>query len=415
MRVLFVNQYYPPDVSATAYLLGELSEDLARHHQAWVVAGRPSYNPEAGTYQPSGVRLERTWSTRFGRAGMAGRFANYGTYVLSSLARTMRVPRPHVVVAMTDPPVIGLIGLLAARRYRCPFVYICEDIFPDVGVALKRVDNPIAVWLWRWLNRLLRKGASRVVAIGRDMQEKLIAEGVPGEKIAFVPNWASPLSPDERRRAGTRRAMGWDGDFIVMHGGNVGLAQNLEVFIDAAELLRDRPDIRFVIVGDGAAREGLQREAERRDLRNVELIPYRPKDEAQALLAAADLHTITLAPGLWGCVVPSKVYGILALGLPFVAAVERKSEVDRIIEETGAGVRVDPGDAAGVAQVVREFADGSRDPKLAGSRGHVEFETKYARQIVTDSYRRLLEAVVGSTRMAPDGAADLGDTGLAMR
>src|SRR6266498_3743280 len=143
MRVLFVNQYYPPDVSATAYLLGELAEDLAAHHEVWVIAGRPSYNPEAGTYQPKAVHVQRTWSTRFTRAGMAGRLANYGTFVLSSLVRALRVPRPHVVVAMTDPPVIGLIGLMAARRHRCPFVYICEDIFPDVGVALERVDNPV--------------------------------------------------------------------------------------------------------------------------------------------------------------------------------------------------------------------------------------------------------------------------------
>jgi colanic acid biosynthesis glycosyl transferase WcaI len=412
MRVLFVNQYYPPDVSATAYLLGELAEDLAAHHEIWVIAGRPSYNPEAGSYQPQSVHLERTWSTRFKRAGMAARLVNYATFVLSSLTRALRVPRPQVVVAMTDPPVIGLIGLLAAWRHRCPFVYICEDIFPDVGVALKRADNPLVVWLWRKLNRLLRRRATRIVAIGRDMQEKLITEGVPEDKIVYLPNWAGEQPNDKALRASVRETMAWDGKFVVMHGGNVGLAQNLEVLIKAAEILRDRSEVRFVVVGDGAARAGLQSEARHLGLENVEFIPYRPKHEAQALLGAADLHTITLAGGLWGCVVPSKVYGILALGRPFVAAVDTGSEIDRIIEETGAGVRVEPGDATSLAQAIREFADGSRDAQSAGRRGRAEFEAKFARHIVTDRYRELLEALAESTTMAPDAQANQGDRGI---
>jgi glycosyltransferase involved in cell wall biosynthesis len=403
MRILFLNQYFPPDVSATAYLLGELSEDLARHHEIWVVAGRPSYDPQVGTFRPQGVHLERSWSTRFNRDGMGGRLANYGSFVFTSLVRAMRAPRPDVVVAMTDPPVIGLIGLLVSRRFGCPFVYVCQDIFPDVGVALKRADNPIAVWLWRRLNGQLRRGASRIVAIGRDMRDKLVAERVPSQKVVFIPNWASDEQVDERVRAETRRSMNWEGKFVVMHGGNVGLAQNLDVVIDAADLLQARPIIQFVILGDGAARQRLQREAELRALPNVSFIPYRPKKEAQALLAAADLHTVTLAAGLWGCVVPSKVYGVMALGVPFVAALEKESEVDRIIEETGAGVRVDPTDAHGLAQAVREFADGTRDAKLAGARGRAEFEAKYQRQNVTERYRQLLEAV-SKTQPTPRGA-----------
>ena len=395
MQVLLVNQYYPPDVSATAYLLGELSEDLARRHDVCVVAGRPSYNPESGAYHPSGVRIERTWSTRFRRAGMAARLANYSTFFLSSLVRAMRVSRPQVVVAMTDPPVIGLVGLLAARRYRCPFVYVCEDIFPDVGVALGRMDNPMAVWLWRKLNRLLRRRAARVVAIGRDMQEKLLAEGVPAAKMALIPNWANHQQADDRFRGRTRRSMGWERKFVVMHAGNVGLAQNLEVLVEAADLLRGEAKLQFVVLGDGAVRKGLERDAERRQLRNVLFIPYRPKERAQELIATADLHTITLAPGLWGCAVPSKVYGIMALGLPFVAAVDLRSEVARIVEETGAGLRVDPGDATALAEAIRQFADGTRDARLAGTRGRTEFELKYERGIATEKYRRLLEAIAG--------------------
>jgi len=395
MRVLFVNQYYPPDASATAHLLGELSEDLARHHEVWVVAGRPSYNPEGGSLEPQGVRVVRCWSTRFARTRMAGRLANYLTFLISSLIRSMRVPHPDVVVAMTDPPVIGLVGLLAARRHRVPFVYVCQDIFPDVAVALGRADNPLAVRLWRALNGSLRRGAASLVAIGRDMAEKLIAEGVPPERIALAPNWASDSRPDPSVVSRARRGAGWEGRFVVMHGGNVGLAQNLDALVEAAELLRDSPDILIVVMGDGAARKDLQAQASRLGLSNIEFLPQRPKAEAQALLAAADLHVISLAPGLWGCVVPSKLYGILALARPFVAAVEPQSEIDRVIQETEAGVRTDPGDSKALASAIAEFASGERDGPEVGARGRKEFELTYERSIATDRYLRLIESVVG--------------------
>ncbi|MEX2459394.1 MAG: glycosyltransferase family 4 protein [Actinomycetota bacterium] len=411
MRILFVNQYFPPDVSATAYLLGELSEDLARDHSVRVVVGRPSYNPEAGLYRPRAVRVDRAWSTAFRRGGMPGRLLNYGSFVLTSLARAASGPKPDVVVAMTDPPVIGMIGLLAARRYRVPFVYVCEDIFPEVGIALGRVDNPIVVWLLRRLNRRLRRAATMIVAIGRDMQEKLERDGVPAGKIEFIPNWGSDYAVDQQESAGVRHSLGWGDRFVVIHGGNVGLAQNLEVVIDAAERLRSRPEILIAFVGDGAAKRHLERSAQRRRLSNITFLPYQPKTEAQLLLATADLHLVSLAPGLTGSVVPSKVYGILALGRPFVAAVEDGSEVARIIDESQAGLRVEPGDAVGMADAIARFADGTVDVKEAGRRARLEFDLKYRREIATERYRDVLESVASADPYGTRGPYGTSDDG----
>jgi colanic acid biosynthesis glycosyl transferase WcaI len=391
MRILFVNQYYPPDASATAYLLGELAEDLAHHHDVQVIAGRPSYNPNVSTFAPAGVRLTRTWSTTFSRAGLAGRFLNYGTFLLSASLGAVLAPRPDVVVALTDPPVIGLIGLMAARRHRVPFVYVCEDIFPDVGVALGRVDNPIAVRAWRRLNRVLRRGASQIVAIGRDMAEKLEAEGVPATKISMIPNWGNepPPKPDINR---VREAMGWQGKQVVMHAGNMGLAQNLGIMIEVAEIVRDEaPEIQLVLVGDGAAREHLMNEATRRMLTNMTFLEYRPKDEAQGLIAAANMHLISLAPGLKGSVVPSKLYGLLGAGMPFIAAVDEGSEVHLVIEDERCGIRVDPGDAYGLAKAIVTTTD--EDLCKMGRRARHAFEARYARSIAIGAYRRMLEQV----------------------
>jgi colanic acid biosynthesis glycosyl transferase WcaI len=393
MRVLLVNQYFPPDASATAYLLGELAEDLSQDHEVWVVAGRPSYSPEASVYRPVGVRVQRAWSTSFRRVGMARRISNYGTFLVSALVKIWRLPHPDVVVGLTDPPVIGLVALMAARRHRSPFVYVCWDIFPDVGIALGRLDNPVTVWFWRRLNRSLRGHARRVVAIGRDMLEKLQSEGVPPNKLTLIPNWANNQSVDSERVAALRESTGWQGKFVVMHAGNIGLAQNLGILLEAAARLRNEAGIVIAFLGDGAAKQNLQDEAERRGLKNVVFIPYQPKRQAQTLMAVADLHIVSLAPGLKGCAVPSKIYGIMAAGKPFIAAVEQGSESALIAEEHGCGIRVEPDDAHALAEAILR----ARDLPLEqmGSRGREAFERFYDRPIATEAYRKLLESVAG--------------------
>jgi colanic acid biosynthesis glycosyl transferase WcaI len=224
------------------------------------------------------------------------------------------------------------------------------------------------------------------------MNEKLRRDGVPHTKLEFISNWASI---DVRRRDGAaeaRRTMGWGDDFVVMHAGNVGLAQGLDALVDAAAMLPARPELRFVVLGDGAARESLERRAERSGVDKIDFVPYQPRERARDLMATADLHVISLRQGLAGAAVPSKVYEILALGRPFVAAVEPNSEIARIVEETGAGIRVDPGDAAALAASVLDFAEGSKDPSEAGRRGRAEFESKYTSELAIAKYRSLLEA-----------------------
>jgi glycosyltransferase involved in cell wall biosynthesis len=394
MRVLLINQYFPPDAAATAYLVGELAEDLAVEHSVEIVAGRPSYNPEASAFTPRGVRVRRAWSTTFARGGIAGRLANYATFVASSIVEGLRETPPDVVVGFTDPPVIGLVALIVARRFRRPFVYVCEDIFPDVGLALGRLDNPVVVGTLRRLNRRLRRDATRIVAIGRDMQEKLIREGASPSKVAMIPNWATPPPEREDDRADVRHEMGWDGAFVLMHAGNVGLAQNLDIAVDAAAALRDTP-LRFVVLGDGASRTRLQGRARAMDLTNVEFLAYRPKPEAQRLMEAADLHLISLVPGLKGAVVPSKMYGVMAAGRPFVAAVDEGSEPHLVVLDEDCGLWVPAGNADRLAASLRSAM--STDLDAMGRRGRSALDRRYSRPIATGSYRALLEEAAAFT------------------
>jgi glycosyltransferase involved in cell wall biosynthesis len=411
VRILVLNQYFHPDRSATSQLLTELCEDLSQHHDVFVVTGRPSYNAAEGSAS-SGlvskelygrVRVARVWSTAFNRGQMLGRLTNYGTYVASSVAGAFAVQRPDVVVALTDPPPIGLIGAFAARLRGVPFVLVTKDIFPDVAVQLGALTNRTAIGALQLMKSTLLGSADRVVSIGRDMRARLLEAGVPAPKIVTIHDWSDgsavrPLdSPSPLR---IRR--GWGDRFVVMHSGNVGLSQDLDTVIEAADRLRHHDDVLFAIVGEGASKARLQQAVADRGLDNVEFLPFQDKADLSESLGAADVHLVTLKRGLAGYIVPSKVYGILAAGKPFIAAVEQGSEPDLIVGEFGCGVRIEPGDPEALAETVLEM----RDADLAdlGKRGRKALEDKFDRPIAVGAYLDLLGTVVrddGSTDSKP--------------
>ena len=403
MRILVVNQYFHPDLASTGQLLTELCEDLARHHEVTVVCGRPSYDPIerretrglVSEDRHGDVRVLRTWSTSFPRRNMAGRLVNYGTYFASSIAGALRAGRPDVVIAMTDPPVIAATAALTSRLRRVPFVYVVQDLFPQVGVAMGRLRNPAVVRGLDALNRSLRRRAAAVVAIGRDMEGRLRALGVPPERLRTIPNWSDgsvvrPLDRPSRLRA----ELGLQDRFVVMHSGNVGFSQELETLLDAAALLRDEPDVHVLVAGSGAAKPELTARAGSLGLGNVTFLDYRPKEELADALGAADVHVISLRRGLAGLVVPSKLYGIMAAGKPSIAAVESRSEVALVLEETDCGVRVEPGDAHGLASAIQESR---RSPDRLGEMGRNarrRFEQDFDRPMAADAYSRLLTEFV---------------------
>jgi putative colanic acid biosynthesis glycosyltransferase WcaI len=406
VRILLLNQYFHPDRSATAQLLTELAHDLSREHDVFVVTGRPSYAPEDGGARSRGlvsrerlgrVRVARVWSTAFDRADMPGRLANYGTYLASSVAGALAVRRPDVVVAFTDPPPIAAIGSLAARIRGVPFVVVVKDLFPEIAVEVGALRNPLAVRTLRAISNALLRNAARVVSIGRDMDRRLAERGVPADRIETIHDWAdgSLVAPLDRPSP-LRAAWGLEDRFVVMHSGNVGLTQDLDIVLDAADELRSVSDVIFAIVGDGASRDRLEAEVRRRRLGNVRFLPYQSKADLGASLAVADVHLVGLRHGLTGYVTPSKVYGIMAAGRPFIAQVDADAEPAMIVEEARCGIRIEPGDANALAKAVLEMRD--RDLAELGANARRAFEERFERRIATRRYADLLTAVADGAR-----------------
>jgi glycosyltransferase involved in cell wall biosynthesis len=275
---------------------------------------------------------------------------------------------------------------------RVPFVYVHQDVFPEVGVVLGRIRSRSLVRFLDTLNRSLRRRAERVIAIGRDMERRLAELDGSRSRVVVVDNWAdgSVVRPLEGPSV-LRAEQGWDDRFVVMHSGNVGLSQSLESLVEAADRLRRDTDVVFAIVGEGAAKAALQSDVRRLGLRNVEFLPTQPYETLSDSLGAADVHVVGLRRGLAGYIVPSKVYGILAAGRPYIAAVEAGAEPALIAEEHGCGIRVEPDDPDDLAKGILRMRESDLEEMARNARK--AFEERFDRPGATEGYRRILEDI----------------------
>src|SRR5438034_4351183 len=232
-RLLVLNQYYWPGVEATAQLLTDLCEALAEDLDVTVITGvLHGHEDEPRRLEHNGVRIIRVPSTSFERSKLFARAANYVTYLSNALLRGLRGSKPDIVLCMTDPPIVADVALVVARRYRAPLVVISQDVFPEIAVQLKRLENPALMSPLRVLVRIYLRRADRLVAIGETMRKRLEEKGAPSDRVRVIPNWVdttrlTPLAKDNPWSQHT----GLADRFVVMHSGNVGHAQDLDSLV----------------------------------------------------------------------------------------------------------------------------------------------------------------------------------------
>lgn len=395
-RILVLNQYYWPGLEATANLLTDLCEALEEYYDVEVVTGvLHEHEHEPRSLTRNGVAIRRVRSTAYDRTGLAARAANYFTYLGSALGRGLVARRPDVVLCMTDPPMVGAVGLAVARRFRVPVVVVCQDVFPETAVKLRRLTNPLAVGVLRRIVRAYLRRADRVVSIGETMSRRLIAKGAPPERIVVIPNWVDPaeITPRPRDNAWAQEE-GLAGRFVVMHSGNIGHAQDLETLVRASVLLRDLNRLEIVIVGFGARHAEVRRLAKALGAKNVRFLPYQPREVLSESLSAADVHYLGLARGLAGYVVPSRINGILAAGRPVIVAADDESESVRLVQSVRCGIAVPPGDPAALATAIRSAYAGDLDLAAFGDAGREWVERERGRDQAIAQYRVLLEGLL---------------------
>jgi glycosyltransferase involved in cell wall biosynthesis len=397
MHILLLNEYYPPDTSATAKMAAQIAEKLAERHDVTVVAGRPSYDPEPGHAYPfallhrvtrNKVAVECVGSTIYSRHQMRQRVTNYLSYLALAVPRSLALS-PDVILAMTDPPVAGLAGAFIARLAGKPFVYNIRDLYPDMATGGDIVRPSRWVDRWESMHRRALKQAARVIVLGDDMRQRILTKGVAAERVVVVRDGASAVepvaSPALNDPAVQEIRCGFP--FVALHAGNLGFYGAWDTLLKSAEMLRNE-NAGLVFIGDGANRAAL--EASVPAASNVRFLPFRPFEQIPHVMMAGDVHIVTVKRGLEGIVVPSKLYSILAAGRPVLAVAAPNSDAAHIVLESGCGLAADPDDPAAVAAAIRELR---RDPARLADMGRRARETaaKYARVTELERFAAIIE------------------------
>jgi colanic acid biosynthesis glycosyl transferase WcaI len=310
-----------------------------------------------------------------------------------------------VILAFSSTPLLGgLVAHAIARLRRAPFVYVVQDVYPDVAVALGVLRPGLLAKVAARVESHTWRSAARLVLISEDLTPVARERGVPADRTRFVSNWADLARILPREESAFRGEMGIGREeFVVQYAGNLGRSQDLDTVLECARLIESRQDasdeshanrgtnprIRFLFVGEGA------REAEVRSRASsaIRIAPFQPADRVGEVLAAADVALVPLKAGLTRYSVPSKVYSILASGRAVGASVDASSEVARIIEDADCGFRVDPGDAEGLArEIVRLAGDPNRAREL-GRRARAWSERHGALERAALEYESVLTQV----------------------
>jgi glycosyltransferase involved in cell wall biosynthesis len=418
VRVIFVNRYFYPDLSATSEMLSGIALALSRRNVPIAVITSRQHYEDRKRHLPArenveAVQVYRVWSSRLGRSQLMGRSIDYLSFFLAAARALWKLARPgDVIVAKTDPPLLSVMAALVARLKGAKLVNWLQDIFPEVAQALD-LGGPIGSAAFKLMypvrNWSLRVAQMNVV-VGEAMSARLQALGVPRERISIIENWSDGalISPKLPTQSAFRADWAPKARFVVAYAGNLGRAHDVETLLEAMTILNERAaklgsrdiasQILFIFVGGGAQRARLAREVLKRRLTNVRLQPYQPRDQLAEALSAADLHVVSLNPKLEGLVVPSKFYGVAAAGRPtlFIGALD--GEIARLITEAQCGFTVIPGHANAAVDRILELAAAPQLCAELGARARAAFEQNWTKDRAVDKWQRLLNDVAMSLR-----------------
>ena len=405
MKVTFITHYFPPEVGPAQTRLHELAKRLITAGNAvTVVTGFPNY-PAGVIFDGSrgkrlmednvdGIRVLRTWVFANRSRGFLGRLLNYLSFPVFSLFAVRKLGPTDVIYVQSPPLFTGLAALWFSRLKRVPFIFNVSDIWPQSAVELGMLRNGLAIRMAEWLERHIYRRAARITVPTPGILERLAAKGVPREKLFLLTNGVdtSAYKVDEPDLELARR-LGLDGHKVFMYAGLHGLAQGLDVILEAAKLTRN-PDVMFVFVGDGADKAALVAKAEAEGILNVRFLPIQPTSTLPSVL---NLVYATIIPlkrlELFKAALPSKLFDSMAAGRPIVAPLW--GEAAALVETAECGLVVEPEDANAVHEAVEKLA---ADPALAqrlGEQGRRYVVEHFDRDDIAHRLVKLLEETAG--------------------
>ncbi len=410
MRILYLSQYFPPEVGATQTRAYEMAQGLLRaghrvtmltevpNHPEGVI--RPEYRGRFWVREPlDGIDVIRVWVKTSPVKTMGTRLAFYLTYMLdAALAGLLRARGRYDLMVATSPPLfVGGAALFLSYLRRIPLVFEVRDLWPESAVALGELQSARFIRWATWLEERCYARARRIVVVTEGIRDRLLQRGLPTEKLVLIPNGANTelFRPQPEAGRALRRELGLGERFVVLYAGIHGVAQGLETVLQTARELAGRPDVHFLLVGDGPCKADLLRQKDELGLANVTMREAQPREAMPAYLSAADVALVPLRRvELFKSALPSKMFDAWACGCPVLLSID--GEARRVMERAAGGVFVEPEDPAALAAAVRTLAAQRERCREYGAAGRRFVEAHYSRQAQARQLVELVEGLQGS-------------------
>jgi colanic acid biosynthesis glycosyl transferase WcaI len=430
VKILYVSQYFPPEMGAPAARAAELAHHWARAgHDVSVLTGFPNHptgvvppewrsrlrrliyqenayqesaTQENATHETAGrLTVFRTWLWPLPNRKAHERMRNYASFCVSAALRGLTIPRSDVIVATSPQLLVGLAGWWLAFARQIPFVFEVRDLWPESLTAVGAgSDDSLLYHALAAVAKFLYQRADRIVVVAPAFREHLMLRWrVPGEKIAVVENGVetdlfAPAPP--AADAAMRQQLGAEGKFLVCYAGTMGMAHGLETLLDAAaRLQRPNPEVLFLLVGEGAEKQRIKTLAQSRGLVNVHFLDQQPRERIPAFISASDACLVLLKKtDVFKTVIPTKMLEFMSCSRPVILGVDGQAR--QIVEQAQAGLVIEPENAVALAQAIRQLAANRELAARLGQKGREHILRYFSRAQTAEKYIEVLQRVLGN-------------------
>ncbi len=408
MRILYLSQYFPPEVGATQTRAYEMAQGLLRAgHQVTVLAEvpnhpegviRPEYRGKLWTHEPlEGIDVIRVWVKTAPAKTFRTRMAFYLSYMLNAmLAGLLLAHGRYDAIYATSPPLfVGAAALALSYLRRIPLIFEVRDLWPESAVALGELHNARFI---RWATKLEEacyRRARRIVVVTEGMRARLLERGIPAEKLALIANGANTelFQPQPEAGRQIRAALGLEGKFLIVYAGIHGIAQGLETALHAADQLRTDPHVHFLFIGEGPRKADLLRLRTALDLANVTMLEAQPRESIPAYLSAADVALVPLRRlELFKSAMPSKIFDAWACACPVLMSID--GEARTVLERAQGGIYFPPEDVNALVTAINQLLEDPAACQRFGEHGRRFVEAHYSRQAQARALAQMLEEVI---------------------
>ena len=410
MKILYVSQYFPPELCAPAARAAELAQHWARSgHEVTILTGFPNHPtgiiaPEYRSHlrrlfmreESARVNVVRTWLLALPNRKAHERMLNYSSFCISSVVSGLAVSRPDVIIATSPQLLVGLSGWLLARAKQVPFVFEVRDLWPE-SLAAVGIGNPDS-----FLNRslglvasFLYKHANHIVVVTPAFKNYLVDErGISPEKISIIENGVeSELFSPKVENASLRQKLCAEGKFVVAYIGTMGMAHGLETLLQAAaELQKTAPDVLFLLVGEGSDKERLIQCTNSQGLTNIRFLGLQPREMVPEFISISDACLVLLKKTeVFKTVIPTKMLEYMSCARPVILGVDGQAR--KILDEAGAGVYIEPESATALVHVITKLAADPLLRRTMASNGRQHIVDHFSRQQKAKDYIAVLKRV----------------------